>query len=98
MCLVSVMGKKNWWWNGRVSDGILFAARAFAGARGWVRGIGGLRMFSAGVRRVLLASGIMVAAGLLLMHIAGCNTVKGVGRDIEAMGQGGQDVIDGKTR
>ncbi|MBY0312114.1 MAG: entericidin A/B family lipoprotein, partial [Phycisphaerales bacterium] len=28
----------------------------------------------------------------------GCHTVKGVGRDIEAVGQGGQDLIDGKTR
>ncbi len=55
-------------------------------------------MFTAGVRRVLIASSALVIAGLLLMHMAGCNTVKGVGRDIEAVGQGGQDVIDGKTR
>ncbi|HMN41439.1 MAG TPA: hypothetical protein PKE29_11385 [Phycisphaerales bacterium] len=55
-------------------------------------------MFSAGVRRVLLASTALVTAGLLLMHMAGCHTVKGVGRDIEAMGQGGQDMIDGNTR
>ena len=59
---------------------------------------GGLQMFSAGVRRVLIASFALVAAGLLIIHLAGCNTVKGVGRDIEAVGQGGQDMIDGKTR
>ena len=53
-------------------------------------------MFSAGVRRVLIASSVLVAAGLLLIHMAGCNTVKGVGRDIEAMGQGTQDLMDGK--
>jgi len=53
-------------------------------------------MFSAGIRRVLLASGALVGAGLLLIHLAGCNTVKGVGRDVEALAQGGQDLIDGK--
>ena len=53
-------------------------------------------MFSAGVRRVLIASSVLVAAGLLIIHLAGCNTVKGLGRDVEAMGQGGQDMIDGK--
>lgn len=55
-------------------------------------------MFSSGSRRVLIASSVLVAAGLLLIHLAGCNTVKGVGRDVEAMGQGGQDLIDGKTK
>ena len=53
-------------------------------------------MFSSGVRRVLIASTALIGAGLLLMHIAGCNTVKGVGRDIEAVGQGGQELIEGK--
>lgn len=65
-------------------------------------GMGGLHggsiMFSAGVRRVLIASSALVAAGLLLIHIAGCHTVKGLGRDVEAMGQGGQDIIDGRSR
>ena len=55
-------------------------------------------MFSVGVRRVLIASSALVAAGLLLIHLAGCNTVKGVGRDVEAMGQGGQDIIEGRHR
>ena len=54
-------------------------------------------MFSAGVRQVLIASSVLVAAGLLIIHLAGCNTVKGLGRDVEAMGQGGQDMIDGKA-
>jgi predicted small secreted protein len=53
-------------------------------------------MFSAGVRRVLIASSALVITGLLLIHLAGCNTVKGVGRDVEAIAQGGQDIIDGK--
>ena len=44
----------------------------------------------------MIASSVLVAAGLLLIHMAGCNTVKGVGRDIEAMGQGTQDLMDGK--
>jgi len=55
-------------------------------------------MFSMGVRRVLLASSALIATGVLLMYLAGCNTVKGVGRDIESMAQGGQDMIDGKGR
>jgi predicted small secreted protein len=60
-------------------------------------GFGDSRMFSAGVRRVLIASSALVITGLLLIHLAGCNTVKGVGRDVEAMAQGGQDIIDGKS-
>ena len=32
---------------------------------------------------------------LALVVLAGCNTVKGVGRDIEAAGEKGQDVIQG---
>lgn len=53
-------------------------------------------MFSAGVRRVLITSSVLVAAGLLLIHLAGCHTVMGIGRDVEAMGHGGQEIIDGK--
>ncbi len=33
----------------------------------------------------------VMAASLL---IVGCNTVKGAGRDIESVGQAGEDVID----
>jgi predicted small secreted protein len=51
---------------------------------------------SAGARRVLCLSLTLIAAGVLIIHMAGCNTVKGFGRDIEAVGQGGQDMIDGK--
>jgi predicted small secreted protein len=54
-------------------------------------------MVSSGVRRVLITSSALVAAGLLIIHLAGCNTVKGIGRDVEAVGQGGQDLIDGKS-
>lgn len=46
----------------------------------------------AAVRWVLLLSASVVVCA----HVAGCNTVKGVGRDVEAMAQGGQDIIDGK--
>lgn len=48
------------------------------------------------VRRVvsILVLGMLAAAALTQM--AACNTVKGVGRDVEAMAQGGQDFIDGK--
>ena len=55
-------------------------------------------MLSVGVRRVLITSCALIAAGVLLMYAAGCNTVKGVGRDIESVAQGGQDMIDGKSR
>lgn len=30
-------------------------------------------------------------------HLNGCNTVQGVGRDITAVGEGGQDLIDEAT-
>ena len=61
-------------------------------------GPGGSFMLSVGVRRVLLTSCALIGAGVLLLYAAGCNTVKGVGRDIEAVAQGGQDIIDGKPR
>lgn len=46
---------------------------------------------------MLIASSVLVAEAPII-HLAGCNTVKGLGRDVEAAGQGGQDMIDGKTR
>lgn len=49
-----------------------------------------------GTRRVLVLSALLIGAGLLLISIAGCHTVKGVGRDIEAIGHEGQEMIDGK--
>ena len=33
--------------------------------------------------------------GLAALMLGGCNTVKGIGHDITALGQGGQDIIDG---
>jgi predicted small secreted protein len=51
---------------------------------------------AAEVRRVVGVSMALIGAGVLLIYLAGCNTFKGVGRDIEAVAQGGQDVIDGK--
>lgn len=55
-------------------------------------------MGSSGMRRCVFAASVLIGTGVLLMWLAGCHTVKGVGRDIEAVGQGGQDLIDGKTR
>jgi len=44
-------------------------------------------------RRIIVALGLCAfVAGLALTP--GCNTVKGVGRDIEAIGQGGEDIIN----
>lgn len=42
----------------------------------------------------LVALTATLAATTLL---AGCNTVQGVGRDITAVGEGGQDMIDDAT-
>jgi predicted small secreted protein len=53
-------------------------------------------VMSSGVKRVVLVSAALIAAGVLVIQMAGCHTFKGVGRDIEAMAQGGQDMIDGK--
>lgn len=47
-------------------------------------------------QRVVVTSLSLITLGVLLMYLSGCHTVKGVGRDIEAMGQGGQEMIDGK--
>jgi predicted small secreted protein len=43
------------------------------------------------VRRVLL---ILALAGLLL-GVFGCNTVKGIGKDIESLGNAMSDAVDG---
>ena len=51
---------------------------------------------SRGVCRLLSAVCVLAMASVVVVTLAGCNAVKGVGRDIEAMGQGGQDLIDGK--
>jgi predicted small secreted protein len=37
----------------------------------------------------------VVLLGLTAVALAGCNTVKGIGQDITAIGQGGQEIIDG---
>lgn len=42
------------------------------------------------IRKVLLA----VAAASIALSASACNTVKGVGRDIESVGKGGDDVIN----
>jgi predicted small secreted protein len=42
------------------------------------------------IRKVLLA----VAAASIALSASACNTVKGVGRDIESVGKGGDEVIN----
>lgn len=42
---------------------------------------------------VLVVAAVGVGAA---SQLGGCNTVKGLGRDVEAVAQGGQDIIDGK--
>ena len=44
------------------------------------------------IARMLLGA---IIVGLSALAVAGCNTVKGIGQDITAIGQGGQDIIDG---
>lgn len=39
---------------------------------------------------------LILAAGGLLIGCAACNTVKGMGRDIESVGQAGDDAIHNK--
>ncbi|MGI9375947.1 MAG: entericidin A/B family lipoprotein [Tsuneonella suprasediminis] len=43
-----------------------------------------------------MARKIMIALGIaaITMTTAACNTVKGVGRDIESVGQAGSDAIN----
>jgi entericidin B len=42
------------------------------------------------IRKVLLA----LAVASIAITASACNTVKGVGRDIESVGQGGDEVIN----
>ena len=49
-----------------------------------------------GVRRLLSAVCMVAFVAAVIAPLSACNAIKGVGRDIEAMGQGGQDLIDGK--
>ncbi len=45
------------------------------------------------LRRLIAITGLLTfVAGLAI--VPGCNTVKGVGRDIEAIGQGGEDILN----
>ena len=37
---------------------------------------------------------ILIAAGLTLSALTACNTVKGVGRDIESVGRAGERAIN----
>lgn len=46
-------------------------------------------------RRLAHAS-VLIAMLAMLLVAVGCNTVKGFGRDVESVAQGGQDMIDGK--
>ena len=39
---------------------------------------------------------LALALGSLVVGTAACNTVKGVGRDIESVGQKGEEVIKGE--
>ncbi|WP_120716405.1 entericidin A/B family lipoprotein [Tsuneonella amylolytica] len=41
-------------------------------------------------RKIVLALGLAA----LTVSTAACNTVKGLGRDIQSVGQAGEDVID----
>jgi len=47
--------------------------------------------------RIFLALAAFSGFVLACAPMHGCNTVKGVGRDIEAVGQAGQDAIDDGT-
>lgn len=54
-----------------------------------------------GKRACGLSAACRLACALTILctlgvYMAGCNTVKGFGRDVEAVAQGGQDIIDGK--
>ncbi|MET0240671.1 MAG: entericidin A/B family lipoprotein [Sphingobium sp.] len=45
-----------------------------------------------GTKRVVM----MAAMGLAVVALAGCATVKGLGRDISSAGQAGEDAINGR--
>lgn len=42
------------------------------------------------VRKIIIAC----LTGSIVLSAAACNTVKGVGRDVESVGQAGEDAID----
>lgn len=42
------------------------------------------------MRTIILAVGLVA----LTLSASGCNTVKGLGRDIESVGQAGEEAID----
>ena len=42
------------------------------------------------VRKIIIA----VAAGAFALSATACNTVKGLGRDVESVGQAGEDAIN----
>ena len=44
------------------------------------------------IRKVIIA----LAAGAAVLSVAACNTVKGAGKDIQSVGQAGDDAINGK--
>jgi len=44
------------------------------------------------VRKIILALGL----GALALTATACNTVKGAGRDIQSVGQAGDDAIHGR--
>ena len=51
-------------------------------------------------RRRIIRSRVLLAAlllGLTALAVSGCHTVMGVGQDITAIGEAGQDFIDGGT-
>lgn len=37
---------------------------------------------------------VLLVASLMLSALAACNTVQGVGRDIESVGKAGEDVLN----
>jgi predicted small secreted protein len=39
---------------------------------------------------------IALSVGAIALSVAACNTVKGAGKDIESVGQAGDDAINGK--
>lgn len=42
------------------------------------------------IRRIVMAA----ALGSIVLSAAACNTVKGLGRDVESVGQTGEEVIN----
>ena len=55
-------------------------------------------MSRSGVRSIVACVCAMVLAGIALGHLAGCETVKGAGRDVTSVGEAGQRAINGDGR